>query len=86
MVFAYVPIERWIIHPCVYCLLDSSDDVLILPPHNTEIINGGTMTCDVVMVTYWGGSLQVFLNLSPNVLDDFPMYSSSHSTLLHLNL
>ena len=33
---------------------------LILPPHNTEIFNGGTMTCDVVMVIYWGGGLQVF--------------------------
>ena len=60
MVFAYVPIEGWIIHPYVYCFLDSSDEVLILPPHNTEIINGDTMTCNIVMVIYWGGGLQVF--------------------------
>ena len=32
------------------------------------------------------GALRCSLNLSPNVLDDSPMYSSSHSTLLHLNL
>ena len=59
MVFGYVSIEAWIIHPYVYCFLDSSDEVLILPPHNTKIFNSGTMTCDVVMVIYWGGGLQV---------------------------
>ena len=32
------------------------------------------------------GALRCSLNLSPNVLDDSPIYSSSHSTLLHLNL
>ena len=60
MVFAYVPVEGWIIHPYVYCFLDSSDKVLILHPHNAEIFNGDTMACGVVMVIYWGGGLQVF--------------------------
>ena len=54
MVLAYVLIEGWIVHPYVYCFFDGSDEVLILPPHNAEISNGGTMTCDVVMVIYWG--------------------------------
>ena len=52
IVFTYVSIEGWIINPYVYCFLDSPDEVLILPPHNTEIFNGGTMTYDVVMVIY----------------------------------
>ena len=39
------------------CFLDGSDEALILPPHNAEIFNGGTMTCGVVMVIYWGGGL-----------------------------
>ena len=60
MVFAYVSIEGWIIDPYVYSFFDSSDEVLILPPLNTEIFNGGTKTCDVVMVIYWGGELLVF--------------------------
>ena len=60
MVFAYVSIKGWIIHPYVHCFLDSSDEVLILPPHNTEIFSGGTMTRDVGMVIYWEGDLQVF--------------------------
>ena len=61
MVFAYISVEGWIIYPYVYCFLDSSDEVLILPPHNAEIFYGGAMTCDVVMVIYWGGGFQVFL-------------------------
>ena len=32
------------------------------------------------------GALRCSLNLSPNVLNDSPMYSSLHSTLSHLNL
>ena len=60
MVLAYVPVEGWIIHPYVYCFLNGSNEVLILPPYNAEISNGGTMMCGVVMVIYWGGGLQVF--------------------------
>ena len=60
MVLAYVPVEGWTIHPYVYCFFDSSDQVLVLPPDNTEVINGGTMTSDVKMAIYWGGGLQVF--------------------------
>ena len=56
IVLAYVPVEGWIIHPYVYCFLNGSDQVLILPPHNAEIFNGGTMTCGVVMIIYWGPS------------------------------
>ena len=29
MVFAYVLVEGWIIHPYVYCFFDSSDQVLV---------------------------------------------------------
>ena len=32
------------------------------------------------------GTFRCSLNLSPKFLADFPMYSSSHSILLHLNL
>ena len=57
MVLAYVLIEGWIVHPDVYCLFDGSDEVLVIPPHNTKILNGGVMTCDVLIVMYWGGGL-----------------------------
>ena len=60
MVFAYVLVEEWTIHPYVYCFFGSSDQVLALPAHYTEGINGGTMTSDVKLVTYWEGGLQVF--------------------------
>ena len=32
MVFAYV-VEGWTVHPYVYCFFDSSDQILVLPPH-----------------------------------------------------
>ena len=43
MVFAYVLVEGWTIHPYVYCFFDSCDQVLVHLPHNTEVVNGGTM-------------------------------------------
>ena len=61
MVFAYISIQGWIVHPYINCFFYSSDEVLILPPHNTEIFYVGFMTCAVIMVIYWGGGLEVFL-------------------------
>ena len=42
----------------IYCFCDSSDYVEVLLPHNTEVVNGGTMTSDVKMVIYLGGGLK----------------------------
>ena len=44
------------------------------------------MTCDVVMVIIGDGALMCALNLSANVLPHSPIYSSSQSTMPHLNL
>ena len=60
MVFAYISIQGWIIHPDVNSFFYGSDEVLVLSPHNAEVLNGGIMTCDVLMVIY-------SLNLSPKV-------------------
>ena len=60
MVLAYISIEGWIIHPDVNCFFYGSDEVLVLSPHNAEIFNGGVMTCDVLVVIYWRGGLQMF--------------------------
>ena len=57
-----------------------------LPPHNSKIIYGGSMTRGVVVVIYWEGTFWCSLNLSANVLADSPIYTSSHSTLSHLYL
>ena len=80
MVPAYISIEGWIIHPDVNDFFYGSDEVLLLPPYNAEISNGGIMTCDVLVVIYGKGAFRCSLNLSPKVLDDSPMYSSSQST------
>ena len=84
MVLAYVSIKGWIVDPYIQSFLDSSYEVLVLSPHNTEILNRDIVTSDVVMVKYWGRGFRCSLNLSPKVLEDSPIYSSSHSTLSHL--
>ena len=61
MVLAYISIEGWIVHPDVNSCLYGSDDVLVLSPHNAAILNGGIMTCNVMVVIYWGGGLLMFL-------------------------
>ena len=86
MVFAYVFVKGWIIDPYIQCFFYCSTEVLVLPPNYIEIINSDLVTTDVTMVKDWGGCLLMFLNLSAKVLEDSPMYSSSQSTLPHLNL
>ena len=50
MILAYISIEGWIVHPDVNSLFYGSDEVLVLSPHNAEILNGGIMICDVLVV------------------------------------
>ena len=59
MVFANIFVQGWTVHPNINWFFNSSDEVLILPPHNAEISNVGFMACDVMMVIYWGGGLEV---------------------------
>ena len=54
MVFAYVHVKGWIVNPYIYSFFDGSYWVLVLPSHNTEVVNGGVVTSDVKMVIYWG--------------------------------
>ena len=63
-----------------------SQEVLILSSHYTKVVNSDTVTRDDRMVIDGEGVLRCSLNLSAKFLADSPMYSSSHSTLLHLDL
>ena len=65
MVFAYVSVKGWIIDPYVQSFFDSFHEVMVLPPHNAEILNTNIVTSDVVMVKYWGRGLQMFLEPLP---------------------
>ena len=58
MVLAYISIKEWIVHPDVNSFFYGSDEVLVLSPHNAEILNGRIMTCDVLVVIYWGGTFR----------------------------
>ena len=59
---------------------------MVLPPHSTEIFHCSGMTCSVTMVIHWRRAFSCSFNLSQNVLEDSPVYSSLHSTLSHLYL
>ena len=61
MVPAHISVKGWIVHPNINSFLNGSDEVVVLSPHNTEILDGDVMTCGGVMVMYWGGGLLMFL-------------------------
>ena len=82
----YVSVMGWIIDPDVYGLLDGHGDIACLPTHYGEIAHTNVMTRGVTMVINGKGTLRCFLNLSPKVLADSPMYYSSHFSRLCLNL
>ena len=83
MVFAYVLVQRWIVYPYEQCSFYPSAEVLVIPPHYTNIFHGKIMISDVKVVIDGGRCLECSLSLSQNVLEDSPMSSSSHSTLSH---
>ena len=51
MVFAYVSVQGWIIDPYGYGFFYQPHEVVILPPHYTEIVQCSVMTCGVPVVT-----------------------------------
>ena len=55
MVFANIFVEGWTIYPNIYSFFDQPDVIVLLSPHYSEVISGGVMTCDGVMVMYGGG-------------------------------
>ena len=47
MVLAYISIEGWIVHPDVNSFFYGSDEVLVLSPHNAELLNSGIMNIHI---------------------------------------
>ena len=86
MVFAYIFVKGRIIDPDEHRFFYQSGEVVSPPSHYTKIVDVGIGTTDGTVVIDRGGGLEVFLNLSPNVLAVSTIYSSSHSNLSHLNL
>ena len=60
MVFAYVPIQGWIVYPYEQCFFYPSAEVLVFPPHYTKILYGNIMTSDVKVVIDGGRCLEMF--------------------------
>ena len=52
MVFAYVSVQGWIVDPYVYGFSYQPHEVVILPPHYTEIVHCSGMTCGVA-IRHW---------------------------------
>ena len=57
MVFAYISVHGWIVDPYVYGFFYQPHEVMILPPHYTEIIQYSGMTCGVTMAINWSRGL-----------------------------
>ena len=60
MEFAYVSIQGWIVDPYTQCFFYCSFEVLVFPPHYTEIINIDIMTSGVGMFKYLERCLLMF--------------------------
>ena len=79
MVFAHISVEGWIIDPYVQSLFYCSYLVQVLPPNNFEIVDGNTVTTDVIVVIYGRGGFQMFLETF------LPWAKLCHSTEKSLN-
>ena len=46
-------LEGWAIHADQYCFFDVSSNTIVLPSHNTKIVQGYFMACVVLVVYDW---------------------------------
>ena len=86
LVLPTVLVEKRIIDPYIYSLVNAPSEVVRLPTHNRENIQASIWTCRVGMVINGGRCPEMFLQPFPKVLAASPMYSSSYSNLSHLCL
>ena len=74
---AQVPAEGWIIDPYEQGFLDGPGNAVCLPTHNGKNVH----TDKSIQKTD-----HICISLSPKVLPNSPMYSSSQPAWVHLNL
>ena len=90
MLFAYVFIQRWNIHPdiniYIYIYIDGSGQVLVLPPYYTEIINSCRMRCGVTMVINGGRGLSDVLLTFLQMFLMIHQYTNHHSQPCHTRI
>ena len=84
LVLSNIPVRCWIIDPNKHSPLGGPCEGMWLPTHSGEILKPGMMIWGLSMALMMEGALSYSFNLSPKVLGDSPMYSSSHSYLSHL--
>ena len=75
----YIPIKCGIVNPCIDGFLNSSGNAMVLPPYYLEVVLCGSMACYATVIVYGEGSFRCSLNLSSNVQEVLPIYSSSHA-------
>ena len=82
---ANVPVEGWVIYSDVNCFFNVPGNTVVFPSTILKL-SRETSWPVVFWWPWWVMVLLCSLYLSPNVLPDSPMYSSSQSTLPHLYL
>ena len=45
-----VPVEGWVIHSDENCFFDVPGNTIVLPSHNTKIVQGYFMACGVLVI------------------------------------
>ena len=84
VVFAHISVESRVVDSNVNGLLDCSGNAMSLSSNDlkfsTDVLWPVMLSCSYI----GDGAFKCSLNLSSKVLEDSPMYSSSHSVLPHL--
>ena len=85
LVFSQVPVEGWVIDADKHGLLNCPGDTVCLPVYNGETVHMDTVSFGLAVLVDRGGGSEVYFSLSPKVLPDSLIYSSSQSACMHLN-
>ena len=85
VVLPSIPVQSRIVHSYVHGLLDCSCHIVALPAYDLEIFHKCCVASVALCSNIDEGAFKCSLYLSPNILDDSPMYSSSQSILSHMN-
>ena len=84
IVLSNVSVQGRVVHSNVYGFFDDSSHVVSLPTHNSKVVHCCYMATVILIIEIGDGSFTYYLYLSPNILDDSPMYFLSQPILSHL--
>ena len=85
LVVSQVHLEEWVMYMDKHGLPGGPCNAMCLPAHNEEAVHIDGVSCGLTVLVDVGWTLRCSFSLSPQVLPDSPIYSSSQSAWVHLN-